>query len=311
MNLSGLSVLPMASAAQGQQIDSFSLVGDVISFERCPRQYGLQKHYDFEPDRPSQRFVGNLVHEVLATAWAGWDGRHPKYKRHEFLEPNQLDILIEEKVRSLKGRNVFAASERVLISLKDSIQAFYGLEMKKLIPKIDKSGVSLGLDLPDFRLTGRIDVVKDDVADRKRLELVKYKGSSAPDSSKPDHLLRTKEAELEMLAYAALYQSAFDKLPEQGRIYFIGEYEQHMTTAPRTGVMPIAITDAKVKAALADVAAIVGRIRSCKQKHEWLPPKAGKKHAGASMCDICEYETSCSAIHPLGPSPARLPAPRP
>ena len=133
----------------------YSFTGHIKMYETCPRQYQFYTEYKFVPSRPSETFIGLLVHQTIE-------------KIHRIVLDGHLLTLTEAKLQDLFEQTYYFLSltNMRLPDERDKEKAFkqvedyfYNNQFEMYDVKSAEEHIAIMQD--DYILTGKIDVVMD------------------------------------------------------------------------------------------------------------------------------------------------------
>lgn len=290
----------------------FSLTSDIISFRKCPRQYGYFGQDGFVPAQAVQIFFGQIIHQVLDRCHRHYSGffGHPKGTM-----PTDADIehYFNEVDQALRAHGVRPASPIVAVQAKQVLKTFNTLEGPLLYPRVLDTEYRLESERQNFVLRGVVDVLAAD--DSGEPEIWDYKGTDKPQLSSPD----LRDFEWQMSVYAELYKVKAGRYPVRAVLYFLNELKTkpgdppiskrpkpavHVVDFMREGVETDG-TPTLVRQGLDAFDLTAADIMACKCAHQWDAPQ-GTDVPNEKTCDICDIRWNCSA-HPSGKYKVRMP----
>ena len=275
----------------------YSLTSDILSFRRCPRQYGFFGVRGYVPAHRVQLFYGTVIHEVLDRAHHHYGGfEDPKTQGKV---PTDEDILsyYNEVEKSLKARGVRAINRDLKDRAQQVLKRFNRIEGPRLYPRVIDTEHRVQGDRETHIIDGVIDVLVDAETgsrDPSQVEIWDYKGARQPDEAHSEELDSYK---YQMLVYAALYKIRNGCLPKRAVLYFMNELDNDsLTTTPNRAVYSIDLASADIDRALREFDQTARLIGKCKEANKWDPPPTSKLPTIEDTCAICDLRWSCSSF---------------
>lgn len=282
----------------------FSLTSDIISFRKCPRQYGYFGQEGFVPAQAVQIFFGQIIHQVLDRCHRHYSGffSHPK---GTMPTDSDIDQYFQEVEQALRAHGVRPASPVVAEQATQVLKTFNSLEGPTLYPRVLDTEYRLESERQNFVLRGVVDVLAAD--DSGEPEIWDYKGTDKPDLSSKD----LKEFEWQMSVYAELYKVKSGHYPKRAVLYFLNELktkqgDPKITSRPTRAVHVVDFMKdgieangmpTLVKQGLDEFDLTAADIMTCKVAHKWDAPQ-GDKVPNDKTCDICDIRWNCSSHAP-------------
>lgn len=220
----------MPSMSEEARIRRYSTTGDILSFKRCRRQYGMFGVRGFVSATNTQRYFGTLVHDVL-------DHVTRKWKSDQILLTSESDVaeLIEQAHERLirSGVRPYGVSRQKETAGKLTYR-FLQVVGSSLIPNVQEAEYRLERSLltqsgRPYILEGIVDVLAGPVSHRlgigsfstedDDIEIWDYKSGRRP--AKNSSVMR--DYEYQMRVYAELYRNQRGEYPARCILAFLGE----------------------------------------------------------------------------------------
>lgn len=198
-----------------------SVTGDILSYRRCPRQYGHYNFRGFAPTTATQEFVGTFAHKSLSRAVKFYlnTGGAPADDVMAELMAEVRDSLGDEGARPQQWQAINRTGFQ-LMRLNRSF-AEHGI-----YPRMVDSERMLRSFEGNFVAEGIVDVIQSDGND---VELWDYKATLNPSQSSPGGpheglaSSRIRDYTLQMCVYSHLHARNFGVKPKVCRVLFLSE----------------------------------------------------------------------------------------
>jgi hypothetical protein len=281
----------------------YSVTADILSYRRCPRQYGYFKAYGYEPAHTVQVYFGTIVHQVLDRAHAHYKGLYDLSTAGLMPSDEDIDRYFTEVDNSLRSRGIRAINRELRDLACELIKRFNALEGPSLYPRVRETEHPIEADRGTYVLHGTVDVLADrEVGDGRyeQMEIWDYKGTKFPDPgvSDPDRAeLNRRTLDMyryQMYVYAELYRARNGVYPAKGVLYFLNELGDGSPplARPPAALYELLFEQSDVERALDEFEITVHEIESSRDRDQWPHPPAGRD-PGKETCDICDIRWSC------------------
>jgi DNA helicase-2/ATP-dependent DNA helicase PcrA len=274
----------------------YSVTADILSYRRCPRLYASQAERGFSPAQPSQRYVGQVIHQVLDRAHLHYSGRLSKATAGQIPNDDQIRVYFNEVDGALRAHGIRPFNNELGEYVLGLLQKFNRIEGNQLYPRVKDTEHKLQSDRGSYILYGLIDVlVSSTASDNNSVEIWDYKGSRRPkDTTKFGNKI-LQDYKFQMLVYSSLFNLRNGYYPSKGVIYFVGELgDQNISSRPDSAMLEVSLDDNEMKKALSSFEDTVHQIENSRSTNYWSPPTDGAEAAGRETCDACDLRFSCT-----------------
>lgn len=263
----------------------YSVTADILSYSRCPVQYGYYVDKGFVAASATQLFFGLVIHGTIDRIHSYYRGDIVKDVKHEIPDSKTVKQYFHDTVTSLKNRKIYCMGEKAKETALRYIQNFNANYGEEIYPKIIDTEYKLQIDKEDYIMWGVVDVLaknefSDDQTkdDFKNYEIWDFKSGSKP-TDNPEIL---EDYKFQMLVYSDLYRKRTGSLPNKAVLFFIGEDDDNK--------IEIEINSVRIKIAALEFARIVEDIKKSRETNNWTlnsrqPPK--------DTCSACDFRWGC------------------
>lgn len=286
----------------------YSVTTDILSFRRCPHQYGFEVEFGYQPSRTSQLFYGTIIHQVLDRAHAHFGGLLDHSTRGTIPTDENIEQYFQQVQASLRARGIRGAHAAVEVQALRLLQTFNQVEGPILYPRVVDTEHRMQSDETNFILHGTVDVLaapNDTDRGFDALEIWDYKGLKRPQINDP----RLIDYEFQMLVYAALYFRRHGVYPRIANLYFLNELEDDSRSIQERrerALMQVPINDSAAHQALDNFKQTVGNIESARSTQNWPAPDVGQG-PGEETCVACDARWNCPTVRNDPPLRTRMP----
>ena len=286
----------------------YSVTGDILSFQRCKRQYGHFAVRGYEPAHTVQIYYGMLIHQVLDRAHAHYKGLIDKTTKDKLPTDQDIEQYFNEVDTTLRARGISSVRAFTHAAERDAalrrLKLFNQIEGPDLYPRVRDTEHRLQSNRDDYLLHGTVDVLANapNMLPGMAAEIWDYKGGHPPGQNHQDF----RRYEFQMLVYAELYRERNGDYPEKAILYFLGALDAvtDSPSRPQDALIEVPLDLNRIQIALDIFNRAVKDIENCRLKDNWPAPKPGFE-PDKNTCDICDIRWNCPAH--VGKYPMRYP----
>lgn len=188
----------------------YSFTADLQIYETCPRQYQFFREYQFEPARPREFLLGQLVHQSIETIHrmilAG--------KRQE-LNEQTIQHIIDQIYMHLRNQNLYSIEDNLAHMAYEQVYAYFRQNRREL-QHIRDAELEILIEQDDYILAGRADLLRDY---NGQLELVDFKTKFRPAPDAPELI----DYERQLCTYAYALERRYSTRPGRLLLYWTRE----------------------------------------------------------------------------------------
>jgi len=281
----------------------YSVTADILSYQRCSRQYGYFSVHGYEPAHAVQVYFGTIIHQVLDRAHAYFQGLHDPATTGQIPTDEDIEAYFTEVDSALRSRGIRAINPDLRNLACELIKRFNQLEGPTLYPRVRETEHPIQADQGAYILHGTVDVLADPEIGEPtydQMEIWDYKGTRFPNLDAPNprqaelNRRRLRMYEFQMYVYAELYRARNGVYPAKAILYFLNELNDRprATTRPTNALYEVAFDQDVIQQALDDFEATVNAIEQSRALDRWSAPPPDRD-PGEETCDICDIRWSC------------------
>ena len=284
----------------------YSVTSDVLSFQRCSRQYGHFAVRGYEPAHAVQIYYGMLIHQVLDRAHAHYAGLRDPTTKGQIPTEQDIEYYFNEVDTALRARGIRSVRAFTQASEREAalrrLKLFNQIEGPDLYPRVRDTEHRLQSNRGDYLLHGTVDVLAESSESEVKAEIWDYKGGQPPNNNSEDF----HRHEFQMQVYAELYHERNGDYPEKAVLYFLGALDavEDSLVRPQDALIEVPLTPQRIQTALQTFQDTVAEIEACRLNDDWPAPQPGHE-PDENTCDICDIRWNCSAK--TGKYPMRYP----
>ena len=290
--------------------ESYSVTGDILSFQLCPRQYGFFSERNYQPAHVTQIWFGMIIHQVLDKLHMHYRGLLDEATEGQLPTNDEVEQYFEQVERSLRARGIKAINENVQELALRVLQRFNTIEGPTLFPFVEDTECKLQADEERYVLHGVVDVLRDTSHSRRArsdydsVEIWDYKGSRYPNIDTEAGRQKLERYRFQMLVYAELYRRKHGRYPAKGILYFLNELDGTPAPIrrPEDATYEIDFRDPiwlnQVAEGMQMFEQTVHEIEECRDTNNWPSPNVDQRDK--ETCDICDKRWDCQdANYPM------------
>lgn len=275
----------------------YSVTGDILSFQLCPRQYGHFAVRGYVQAHAVQEFFGTIIHQVLDRAHAHFKGLNDPSTTGTFPSDQDIDVYFNEVEQALRIRGLPPLNKEMSDFARELVKRFNKVEGPALYPQVKDTEHRIQNDQDQYILHGVVDVLVNPSIGNPRpdqMEIWDYKATKFPAAN----MVKRERAEFQMLVYAELYRARNGVYPARAVLYFMNELagDPPPKFRPANALYAVPLDKKRIEQALQDFGTTVQEIEQCYISNRWLAPPRGKT-PGKETCDICDIRWSCPSVN--------------
>jgi hypothetical protein len=295
MSSASFAGLRIAATTPAPNRRRYSVTSDILSYQRCARQYGFFAVRGYEPAYAVQIYYGTVIHQVLDRAHGHFQGRYDPDTRNQIPTDNDIDRYFDEVDRALRARGVRAVNRLQSEAARRRLKLFNQIEGPGLYPRVRDTEHRLQRDQGEYLLHGTVDVLADDPrwSPGMAAEIWDYKGGSRPNPNGQDF----RRYEFQMLVYAELYRERNGSYPSRAILYFLGELDaaQLNPIRPSDALIEVPLDQRRIQVALEEFRDTVADIENSRRTAVWPAPDP-MRAPDTQTCDICDLRWNCPTV---------------
>lgn len=295
---------------QVRRVRRYSTTADILSFKRCPSQYGFFRVRRYESATATQLYFGTLAHDVLDQIHRDYIAGIPL---PDAAQLEQLVLRAHDRLVRAGVRAYNAPQQRTLVIklIGRFLEAFgevfyrhvqeteYRLEQRM---KFDSSTDE------EYILEGVVDVLTGAVChdlgimniatNDDDVEIWDYKSGKRPAAGSP----QLQDYIYQMRVYAELYRRQSGQLPDRCVLVFLGElgddetWQSNRQRLLRESVFFVDPIERRIDEAIADFNQTVQQIERVRDQPyplQWQPPRINEE-IDEDTCAACDLRYNCS-----------------
>lgn len=272
----------------------YSVSGDILMFQRCPRQYGMYIVRQYRPAKTIQSFFGTVIHETLDLAHEHYLGRLDHSLKGSIPTDQDIESYFTAAESNLRTRGIVPFSIAQRKSALNLLQRFNRNYGPRLYPRVYDTECRLQMDLGKVVIRGVVDVLLTPTSQGGEYGIWDYKGTHFPSGEMMRRLMHNYE--LQMRIYSLLYYKKYGNIPRGAILVFLNELQSDPPSRQeeQRAFIQINVDPENTNAALQEFMRTVKEIQHERTKKgtRWNPPPIATM-PDRKTCDACDFRYGC------------------
>jgi hypothetical protein len=260
----------------------YSVVGDILAYRHCKRQYGFFVRRKYSAAQSGQLFFGSVIHETLDRAHAHYRGDISGIPQGSIPTDKDIERYFLKAESSLRAQGIRPLSKRSREKALEYVKDFNKIHGPYVYPCIVDTEHRLECDKGNYVLRGVVDVVAmNKKTGWQNYEIWDYKGAKYPKMSKD-----LENYEFQMRVYAHLYELRNKVKPSKAVLWFLAEKD------PKKQRVVVILNNALIQQALNIFERTVEEIENSILKDDWSNIS---NVPSDDTCTACDIRWNCKA----------------
>jgi len=264
----------------------YSVVGDILAYNHCKRQYGFFVRRKYSAAQSAQLFFGSVIHETLDRAHAHYRGEIAGIPKGSIPTDEDIERYFEKAETSLRAQGIRPLSKSSREKALEYVKKFNSSQGPKIYPCVVDTEHRLEMDKGEYILRGVVDVIAKNKNSTtwSDYEIWDYKGAKVPEKGSRE----MKNYEFQMRVYAHLYELRNKVKPAKAVLWFLAENDTKKQS------VEVILNDTLIQQAVNQFETTVAKIENSIITDDWS--NISRKDAPSEdTCTACDIRWNCKA----------------